>query len=386
MPLSFPRSLPRSLPLPARLASFYFAYFAYVGAFVAYFPVYLAWKGLDAAEIAFVVALPQLARVFAPALWGWVADHSGAQRGIVVSSCAATTLCFVLLPYAEGARAIALLIGCTSVLSAGALPLVEAITLASLAGAPARYGPIRLWGSVSFMAVVLAGGVWLDFYSPAALPAALTAFALAGVGASILLPAPAASAAREKRRFSIPPGAGAVLGAGFCMAVAHGALYAFLTLHLQRQGYSGTAIGILWTLGVVAEILVFAFLPALFRRYSLSTILIASFVCAVARFLAIGWAASEMWILIVAQLLHAATFGSFHAASLTVLHRIFPPEAQARGQALFSSVSYGAGGAAGALLAGWAWQASGPELVFSLAALAGLCGAYIAMALKRLGL
>jgi PPP family 3-phenylpropionic acid transporter len=368
------------------LASFYFAYFAYVGLFVAYFPVYLAWKGLDAAEIAFVVALPQVARIFAPALWGWFADHSGAQRGIVISSCAATVLCFVLLPYADGPRAIALLIGCTSVLSAGALPLVEAITLASLSGAHARYGPIRLWGSVSFMAMVLAGGMWLDYHSAAALPGALMACALAGVGASILLPARAGSAAREKRRFSIPRGVGAVLSAGFCMAVAHGALYAFLTLHLQQQGYSGTSIGMLWTLGVVAEIAVFAYLPMLFRRYSLSTILIASFVCAVARFLAIGWAASQMWILVIAQLLHAATFGSFHAASLSALHRLFPADAQARGQSLFSSVSYGAGGAAGALLAGWAWQISGPELVFSLAALAGLLGAYFAMALKRAGL
>jgi PPP family 3-phenylpropionic acid transporter len=278
-----------------------------------------------------------------------------------------------------------LLIGCASVLSAGALPLVEAITLASLAGAHARYGPIRLWGSVSFMAMVLAGGLWLDFRSPAALPAALMGCAVAGIGASILLPASAASVAREKRRFSIPRGARALLGAGFCMAVAHGGLYAFLTLHLQRQGYSGTSIGFLWTLGVVAEIAVFAYLPALFRRYSLWAILVASFLCAVVRFLAIGWAASQMWILVIAQLLHAATFGSFHAASLTALHRLFPPEAQARGQSLFSSISYGAGGAAGALLAGWAWQTSGPELVFSLAALAGLLGAYFAMALKRAG-
>jgi PPP family 3-phenylpropionic acid transporter len=193
-------------------------------------------------------------------------------------------------------------------------------------------------------------------------------------------------APRQARRFSIPPGAGAILAAGFCMALAHGALYAFFTLHLQREGYSGSAIGFLWTLGVIAEILVFAYLPALFRRYSLSAILIASFLCAAVRFLAIGWASSLLWILAAAQLLHAATFGSFHAASLAVVHRVFPPEAQARGQALFSSVAYGAGGAAGALLAGWAWQISGPALAFSLAALAGLLGAYFAYLLKRAGL
>jgi PPP family 3-phenylpropionic acid transporter len=380
------------LALPARLASFYFAYFAYIAALVAYFPVYLAWKGLDAGEIALVVALPQVARVFAPALWGWLADHwagrwAGAQRGIVIFSCAAMTFCFAALPYASGMQAIAWLIGFASLLSAGALPLVEAITLRSLGGASDRYGPIRLWGSVSFMAVVLGGGMWLDLRSVATLPAALTFFALACIGAAVLLPGPAPiPATRQARRFSLPRGAGAILAAGFCMALAHGALYAFYTLHLQREGYSGTAIGILWTLGVIAEILVFAYLPALFRRYSLSAILIASFLCAAVRFLAIGWASSQLWILAAAQLLHAATFGSFHAASLAVVHGIFPPEAQARGQALFSSVAYGAGGAAGALLAGWAWQISGPALAFSLAALAGLLGAYFAYLLKRAGL
>jgi len=386
-----PTSFRGSLAPPARLASFYFAYFAYVGAFVAYFPVYLAWKGLDAAEIALVLALPQLARVFAPGLWGWLADHwgakkAGAQRSIVIFSCAAMTFCFAALPYASGMRTIGLLIAFASVLSAGALPLVEAITLGSLAAEPGRYGPIRLWGSVSFMAVVLAGGVWLDFHSVATLPAALTLCAIACAGASLLLPRTAAPAPQQARRFSIPPGAQAILAAGFCMALAHGALYAFFTLHLQREGYSGTMIGFLWTLGVIAEILVFAYLPALFRRYSLSTILIASFLCAAVRFLAIGWASSYLWILAAAQLLHAATFGSFHAASLAVVHRLFRPEAQARGQALFSSVAYGAGGAAGALLAGWAWQISGPTLAFTLAALAGLCGAYFAYVMKRAGL
>jgi PPP family 3-phenylpropionic acid transporter len=200
------------------------------------------------------------------------------------------------------------------------------------------------------------------------------------------LPRGAAHAAAPASRLSIPPGAAALLGGGFCMAVAHGALYAFFTLHLQREGYSGVVIGVLWTLGVVAEIFVFAYLPALFRRYALWSLLLASFFCAIARFLAIGWGASYLWILLVAQLLHAATFGAFHAASVAAVHRIFPAHAQGRGQTLFSSISYGAGGAAGALLAGWGWETAGPELAFSLAALAGLAGAYSAYAVRRAGL
>jgi PPP family 3-phenylpropionic acid transporter len=178
----------------------------------------------------------------------------------------------------------------------------------------------------------------------------------------------------------------AVLGSGFCMAAAHGTLYAFLTLHLQRLGYGNSLIGFLWMLGVAAEVAVFVFLPALFRRYSLSTLLMASAALGVVRFLVIGWMADWLLLLLAAQLLHAATFGSFHAAAVAAVQRLFSPHAQARGQSLFSSVAYGAGGAFGAVSAGWAWEAAGPGFTFSLSALAAAVGVFLAYPLKRAGL
>ena len=200
------------------------------------------------------------------------------------------------------------------------------------------------------------------------------------------LPSRGTHAHAEPAPWQLTPAIRALLGAGFCMAAAHGTLYAFFTLHLERTGYRVTTIGVLWTLGVIAEIVVFFYLPQLFRRFALSTILGASFACAVVRFLVLGWFADALWLIVLAQLLHAATFGSFHAAAVAAVHRVFPPAAQARGQALFSSVTYGAGGAAGALAAGWLWQALGPGLAFTFSALAGLVGLHLAHALKRAGL
>jgi PPP family 3-phenylpropionic acid transporter len=372
-----------AMPLPWRLGAFYFMFFVYGGAYVAYFPLYLANRGLSAVEIAWVLALPPLARTFAPAAWGWLADRTGAHRAIVAFSCAVTAASFALMPFVDD---IALLVALMSVLSAGALPLVESITLGSLADQPGRYGPIRLWGSVGFIAAVLAGGAWLDFQPVATLPVALVAFMLATLLVTLWLPGTGPRAAAEAvwPRFTLE--IRSLLAAGFCMAVAHGALYAFFTLYLEQHGYSGTMIGMLWTLGVLAEILVFLYLPQLFRRYTLSSILLASFVCAVLRFVAIGWGAAELWVVLLAQLLHAATFGSFHAASVAAVHRVFPPTAQATGQTLFSSVSYGAGAAAGTLLAGWNWEAGGGQLAFSVAAGAALAGAFFAGQLKRAGL
>src|SRR4051812_10834896 len=354
---------------------------------VAYFPLYLSSRGLNAGEIALVLALPQLARIFAPTLWGWLADRTGAQRGIVGFSCAAMAIGFPALAFVDGAYGIAVIVGLMSVLSAGALPIVEALALGSLSGAPGRYGPIRLWGSIGFILVVLGGGALLDAKPVQGLPMALGVLALVALGVSAGLP-PGSVHVRGPGKQPVPNSSAirSLLAAGFCMAAAHGVLYAFFTLHLQRIGYSGATIGLLWSLGVVAEILIFLYLPAVFRRYSLATLLLASLALGVVRFLAIGWLADVLAVLLLAQLLHAATFGAFHAASISAVHRVFPPAAQGLGQTLFSSLSYGAGGAAGALAGGWGWERGGPQLAFTLAAVATLMGAYFAFRLKRAGL
>jgi MFS transporter, PPP family, 3-phenylpropionic acid transporter len=366
--------------LSFRLAAFYFAFFAYSGAYVAWFPLYLAGRGLGGAEIAWVLAAPPLVRIFAPAAWGWLADRTGAQRGIVVFACAANAAGFAALPFVEGFVAVAALMAATSVLSAAALPLVEALTFAHLGGQQGRYGPIRLWGSLGFIGTVLGGGAWLEVRPVATLAGVLVACALAAFLAAAALPAGAAHAAARRA-----PGAAALLGSGFAMALAHGALYAFLTLHLRRLGYGEAFIGFAWTLGVLAEIVVFVALPSLFRRWALSAILAASCALAALRFLVLGWLADVVWLLLLAQVLHAASFGSFHAAAVAAVHRVFPASSQGRGQTLFSSVAYGAGGAAGTLLAGWGWELAGAGLAFSLAAAAAGAGLLLAYGLKRAG-
>ena len=301
------------MPLAFRLAAFYFAFFVHVSLLVAYFPPYLAARGLGPAEIGWVLALPQMARIVAPGAWGWLADRTGAQRAVVIWASAVNVACFALLPQMGDFAAIAWLMGATSLVSSAALPLVEAITLGALVGQSGRYGVIRVWGSIGFIVAVLGGGAWLERYAVQNLPFALLAFALATLGAALVL-------------------------------------------------------------------------PALFRRYALSTLLMASAGCAVLRFLLIGWAADWLALLVAAQLLHAATFGSFHAASVAAVQRVFPAHAQARGQALFSSASNGAGGALGALAAGWAWQEGGPGIAFTLSSIAALAGLFFAYPLRRAGL
>ncbi|MDH4322796.1 MAG: MFS transporter [Betaproteobacteria bacterium] len=368
------------MPPSFRLSAYFGAYFLYAGAFVPYFALYLAARGFGAVEIAAVMAMPQLARVAAPTFWGWLADRSGAGRAIVIGSGLALVAGYPVLAAAQGALAVALVMLLMSLLSAGALPIVEAMTLNSLEGRGERYGPIRMWGSIGFIAGVLGTGVWLDAHAPQSLLGVVVLLAAVALAVSTLLPTTrvsvGAGGAEARlgdvlRRVDVI----ALLAACSCMSAAHGALYGFFSLHAEALGYSKTAIGALWTLGVLAEIVVFLAWPKLTRRYSLRVLLIASFVCAAARFAAIGWGTQVLLLLVAAQLLHAATFGVFHAASVAAVHRLFTGRLQARGQTLYSSLSYGLGGGAGLLVAGWSWEALGPGWSFTLSSVFALAGA-----------
>src|SRR5262245_65977835 len=183
------------MSLPVRLGAYYCAHFVHAGLFMAYFPLWLAWRGFGALEIAWVLALPQIMRTFAPAGWGLAADRTGALRALVALSCAGFALGFAALPFAASFTAVAVVIGLTSLVSAGALPLVEAITLGALAGQPGRYGPIRLWGSVGFVIATLGGGAWLDYWPATTLPPMLVVLSVVSLACALAVTGGAAPAA-----------------------------------------------------------------------------------------------------------------------------------------------------------------------------------------------
>jgi PPP family 3-phenylpropionic acid transporter len=166
----------------------------------------------------------------------------------------------------------------------------------------------------------------------------------------------------------------ALIAACALMSAAHGPYYAFFTIHLMDHGYSKSAAGWLWALGVVSEIGIFVWMPHLFRAFTPRQVLLASFALAVARFLLIGWIPDSLAMLLLAQVLHAASFGSFHAAAIGVVHRFFPGRHQARGQAIYGSLAFGVGGAIGTFASGYAWAGLGAAPTFSMAALCALLG------------
>ena len=260
-----------------------------------------------------------------------------------------------------------------------ALPLIEGLAFAHLGEASHRYGSIRVWGSVGFIVAVLALGHSLD-HLPIEAVLWVTATILVGIVlCSFVVPeAPRPPVQRETASFGDTlrrPEVQALFGACFLMSAAHGALYVFYSIFLVDIGYDKALVGWMWTLGVVAEIIVFMLMPRITQRFSLRAILLFAFACAVARFLMIGWGAGSLAVLLVAQVLHGATFGAYHAAAIAVVNQWFPGRLQSHGQALYGSISFGAGGMLGGLLSGYTWDDLGAAWTFTIGsgfALAGL--------------
>jgi len=354
-----------------RLAGFYFFYFAYLGTFAPFFGLYLESIGLTPFDIGVVLALPQVTRIVSPHVWSWLADRRGAPVQVVRLTGVAGTLVFLaIFAGTKFALVFAVIFAMTFFWSA-ALPLMEATTLTHLGEETAHYGRIRVWGSVGFIAAVVIVGYLLDHIALRAVPVLVLTTMVGMLACTWIVPeahVPHHEKAAPVGKLLLSPQVLALIGAAACMSAAHGPYYTFYSIYLVGEGYSKSATGWLWALGVICEIGVFAWMPRLYRAFTLRQILIASFALAVVRFLVIAWLAQSFVALVIAQTLHAATFGSFHAASIGYVHKLFRGRLQARGQAIYGSIGFGIGGALGNLASGVLWESAGAAWTFTFAA------------------
>ncbi len=365
-----------------RLSGFYLFYFALLGATAPFLSLYFEYLGFSPARIGELVAIPMLMRCVAPNLWGWLGDRSG-QRLLIVRFGSVCALCSLsLIFFDHGYAWLAMVMALHAFFWHAVLPQFEVITLAHLREQSARYSEIRLWGSIGFilavvglgwlfqqfslglypwvLLIIIAGIVLSSFWVPNAVPLVHENYgAEGGFIAQLLRP--------EVQAFYLCVG---------LMQVSHGPYYTFLSLHLQALGYARGAIGLLWALGVLAEVVLFMCMARLLPRFSLRQVLVASFLLAALRWLLLGNLAEYLAILLFAQLLHAATFGSFHAAAIHFIQRSFGPAQQGQGQALYASLA-GVGGALGALYSGYSWKSLGAGWTFAIASLAALLAAII---------
>ncbi len=361
-----------------RIAGFYFFYFAFVGMFAPYWSLYLKSIHFDAVQIAILLSVQPVMRMIAPNIWGWLADHTGKRLQVVQLAALCGVVSYLGVFFTTQFYGMLLVLALLSFFWSASMPLVEATTLTYLGKNAAHYGRIRSWGSIGFIVSVLGLGYALDYLAISWLLWAGLVIMLGILFFSRQLPPTEVLAhhtdSQPILRIMLQPQVLALFGACFLMAVAHGPYYTFYSIYLVEHGYAKSSVGMLWALGVICEIGVFFLMPWLLRRYTLPQILTVSFACAVLRFLLIAWGVESLPLLLSAQVLHAATFGAFHAAAVALVHHFFQGRHQSRGQALFGSITYGAGGMVGGLASGPLWQYWGASVMYSMSAVVALLG------------
>jgi len=357
-----------------RLSSFYFFYFASLGVLVPYWGLYLQWLDFSAREIGELTAILLATRIVAPNIWGWIADHQGHRMRIVRFASLASVLSFAGILIDQSYFWIAMVMLVFSFFWNASLPQFEVTTLQYLGNNSHHYSKIRLWGSIGFIVIVAIVGQLLEFFEPSIIPYAVL-ISMAGIWLISLSVPESASRHLTIKHPPITtvlkrPEVIAFLTICFFVQISHGPYYTFYSIYLEQHHYSRSLIGQLWALGVIAEVIIFLMMHKWLPRFGIRTVLLVSLFLSTVRWLLIGFFPDKLPILLLAQLFHAASFGTFHAAAIAWVHQHFTGNNQGRGQALYSSVSFGAGGAIGSLFSGYLWLSPGPTITFSIAALA----------------
>ena len=361
-----------------RLSRFYFFYYFFVGSFVPYWGIYLQSENFSPSSIGILLSLFQISRIVAPNFWGWLADHTGHRVKWIKLTSFLGLIGFIGIFWAKGFFWIFLVMSALSLFTSSTLPLAESLTLAHLATTDGHYSRIRLWGSIGFIVASLFLGYLIDLQGINILLWVLLITQAIIFFLSNTIPE-AKEIHHKKNDLSIwkiikTPSVVALLIGCTLMVSAHGVLYNFYSIYLKEHGYSTATIGWLWAVGVICEIFIFMLMPKILRRYSLKTILLISLFLGVIRFILIGASPDQFYLLLIAQMFHAATFGSFHAASIEVIAYFFKGRNQSRGQAIYNSVAYGIGGTIGGLGGGYLIQYLGGQLGFMIAAISPLIG------------
>ena len=372
----------------ARLALFYAGLFVVVGVQLPFFPLWLQAKGLDPEAIGLVIAIPIVVRVVAIPLVARLADRRGALRQVLMVSSAGAAMGYALVGYAEGFPAILATVALAAAFAAPTIPLADAYALRGLRLRGRAYGPVRLWGSVAFIAANFGAGLASGYIAPTSYIWLIVAASAAAAAASLaLLPlrpdgGPERTAPRRQRLVWTPGFMPVAAGASLIQA-SHAVYYGFSTLDWTAKGLSGTAVGALWALGVAAEIVLFALSARLPAALGPSALLILGAAGATVR-----WSVMALdppvWLLPPLQCLHALSFGASFLGAVQFLARIAAEGQGATVQGDFSTLQ-GIVTAAATGLSGLLYGSFGSLAYAAMAGCGALGGIIVWLGLQESG-
>lgn len=366
-----------------RLALFYGAMFGLMGAHLPFFTVWLKAVGIDAFWIGVITAVPPVTRfTFLPFVTG-LAEKRQSLRGAIIVTTFVTALGFSIMGTQHLPVLVFLVYAFTCCLWTPMVPLTDAYALKGVARFGLNYGPLRLWGSAAFVVGALACGLLVDIIAAKHLIWVIASVAALGAIASLGLqplgnPPTAPVASHGARALLRDPGFLAIIVTSALIQGSHAAYYIFASIAWQQSGLGGLTIAGLWSLGVLAEIVLFALSP----RFTLppAMLVVIAALSAVARWV-ITAQDPPLAILAVVQLAHGLTFGLTLVGTMGLLVRHVPHQVMARGQGYLAACTGIIAGSA-SILSGAVYARYGQGVYYVMAAM-GLSAAIMMWSARK---
>lgn len=323
----------------ARVALGYAGHFLVLGLLLPYFPVWLQSVDLSAKEIGIILFIPLVARVFTSGRVTSFADRQKDRSNVITALFVCSALSVILFAFVSGFYAILMVTLVFYFFFNPIMPMMDVLTLAGVRRFDTDYGRIRIWGSVIFVFTNFGGGVLLATYQPeiliyviiySTILAAILSFALPRIGRSPKRPEQTIKHSKAPNFWKHKHFVLVLLAAGLVQA-SHAMLYGFGSIYWRDIGFSGTFIGMLWAVGVVAEIILFQYSTKILKSFSPIQFIFIGAVGAFIRWALFPYLESQTEIFIL-QILHAISFGAVHIGTMHFIMRSVPEEHIGTGQ------------------------------------------------------
>ena len=357
------------------------SYFAHIGFFNPYLPLWLKDLGLGLVAISVLTSVQAATRLFAPYVWGWLSDHTGERVKLlrIGAAVALASACLLWLELSSWWLGVVLFVMFTH--TSAMMPMSEASMahLVSQGGAfdARRYGRVRLWGSVGFLVTVLVAGAWFEAFGMRQFPTMTILSLLAVLLSTLWMPDHKEPTHAQQERPAVwpvlrQPPVRWFFASTFFHVLSHIGVYVFFSLYLDSLGYSKTLIGLMWAVSVLVEVAWFFWQSRWLHHLPLTGWLLLCSAAMVLRMaLTAAWA-DALLVLVLAQCLHALTFATHHTVCIALVSHHFPARLRGRGQALYTVIAYGFPGVIGALLGGQISERWGLAAVFWASVLTSL--------------
>jgi PPP family 3-phenylpropionic acid transporter len=353
------------------IALFLFVLFAGRGSFRPYVELFLREKGFTGSQIGLIVGIGWALSVFAPPLYGALADRTQRSRLLLASTNVCLAAVVLALAVSSSLGLLFALAVAFKLLWAAGEPLIASTILGEAERLGTDYGRLRLWTSAGAGIALLGAGFFVRRFGTGAV-----FFSFATLAIVSLLPlrwVPEAKPRREVLRARLATtllrarSTQVVMLIAFLWSVTSAGYYGFYTIYLADLGADPVLIGIAWAISLAGDVTVLRASGWFVRRHGVRALLVAGLAGSAVRWAAFTLAPGAGFTLPF-QLLHGLTFGATTTAAVLLVDAACPPALRATGQGLLTLVMNGLGGLVGSVAAGAAYQVYGPRWLFGASA------------------